>query len=45
MAAEYKTVSLADWSGRTATALTVEEKADVRATVSKFVELFKAEHA
>lgn len=44
MAAEYKTVSLADWSARTATALSAEEQTDVRATVSKFVELFKAEH-
>jgi hypothetical protein len=44
MAEVYKTVSYADWNSRTATALTAEQQTDVRSTVSKFIELFKAEH-
>ena len=40
----YKTISLADYGNRNATALTDDEQTDVRATVTKFIELFKAEH-
>ena len=40
----YKTISKADYDNRNATALSAEEQTDVRNTVSKFIELFKAEH-
>jgi hypothetical protein len=40
----YKTISLADYGNRNATPLTADEQTDVRATVTKFIELFKAEH-
>ena len=40
----YKTISQADYGNRNATALTADEQTDVRATVTKFIELFKAEH-
>tara|TARA_E500000331_G_C17230323_1_gene702314 strand:+ start:554 stop:691 length:138 start_codon:yes stop_codon:yes gene_type:complete len=44
MAAEYKSVSIADWKNRSAEAMTSDQVTDVRATVTKFIELFKAEH-
>ncbi len=40
----YKTISQADYENRNAAALSAEEQTDVRNTVSKFIELFKAEH-
>jgi len=40
----YKTISQADYGTRNATALTADEQTDVRDTVSKFIELFKAAH-
>lgn len=40
----YKTISKANYESRNTTALTSDEQTDVRNTVSKFIELFKAEH-
>jgi|TARA_B100002019_G_scaffold124196_2_gene106891 hypothetical protein len=40
----YKTIAQADYETRNASALSNDEQTDVRNTVSKFIELFKAEH-
>lgn len=40
----YKVISEADYADRNAVALTAEEQTDVRATVTKFIELFKDAH-
>ena len=40
----YKTIAQADYETRNASALSNDEQTDVRNTVSKFIEMFKAEH-
>jgi hypothetical protein len=44
MATVYKQITQVEYENRTANALTAEEKTEVRGIVSKFIELFKAEH-
>lgn len=41
----YTTISYSDWNDRTATALSGAEQTEVRGTITKFIELFKAEHS
>jgi len=40
----YKTLTQAEYRDRTVTALSNDEQTDVRATVTKFIELFKGAH-
>jgi len=40
----YKVISQEDYADRNAVSLTADEQTDVRATVTKFVELFKEAH-
>lgn len=40
----YKVIPQEDYANRNAVSLTAEEQTDVRATVTKFIELFKEAH-
>ena len=40
----YKVISQEDYADRNAVSLTADEPTDVRATVTKFVKLFKEAH-
>jgi len=40
----YKQLTQAEYESRTVNALTAEERTEVRSTISRFVELFKAAH-
>jgi len=40
----YKQLTQAEYESRTTNALTADERTEVRGLVSKFIELFKAEH-